>query len=75
MIEVFRRQVSKQAHKGRLSTEKCDGEAKQRTPLKSEGTQRDERNMVTRMESKTDLLGNLGCRLMAAYLLSNIIDL
>ena len=27
------------------------------------------------MESKTDLLGNLGCRLMAAYLLSNIIDL
>ena len=27
------------------------------------------------MESKTDLLGNLGCRLMAAYLLSYIIDL
>ena len=27
------------------------------------------------MESKTDLLGNLGCRLMATYLLSNIIDL
>ena len=27
------------------------------------------------MESKTDLLGNLGCQLMAAYLLSYIIDL
>ena len=43
MIEVFRRQVRKQPRKGRQSTEKCDGEAKQRTPLKSEGTQRDER--------------------------------
>ena len=30
---------------------------------------------MVRMESKTDLLGNLGCRLMAAYLLSYIIDL
>ena len=32
-------------------------------------------NAVNIMESKTDLLGKLGCRLMAAYLLSNIINL
>ena len=48
VIEVFRCQGSKQMHKGQQSTEKCDGEAKQRTPFKSEGTQRDERKMVTR---------------------------
>ena len=51
VIEVFRRQVSKQTHKGRQSTRTRGSVTEKQNnehALKSEGTQRGERKMVTR---------------------------